>query len=281
MATAKKKTSAKRTAKTTKPRAAKRTVKYAAKTQNAAARATSHATQSATRTGNEWVKKGAAEWQKGANEWAKQSAKMYQFPFAQGDAGDAAKNAADMMKMGSDMMQQMFSQTKKATSANEAFNPSAMMQHYMPSMQQFDPASAQEKFSSFTRSGAEQMGKSFSGFNRTMNEAMDLARENGEVMMEVTNIAVSVSKELGAEFVTYMNKLFSQNVELSKQVLSCRTLNDMFDLSSRVMKTNLDGFFSESVKMSEMLFQCATDVSEPLNERMSETTERMTRAMAA
>jgi hypothetical protein len=30
-----------------------------------------------------------------------------------------------------------------------------------------------------------------------------------------------------------------------------------------------------------MLFQCATDVSEPLNERVSETSERMAKAMTA
>lgn len=294
MATAKKKTSAKRTAKPAKKSSAKRTVKYAAKTQSTSPRtsAAMHSAQATTQAGSEWVKKGAnewqrsaSEWQKGANEWAKQSAKMYQLP----GAGDVAKNATatmqsateNMMKMGSDMMQQMFSQTKKANGAAESFNPSAMMQQYMPSMQQFNANSAQEKMSDFTRSSAEQMAKSMQGCNRALSEAMELARENGEAFVEVTNTAISVSKELGAEYMSYMNKLFSQNAELSKQVLSCRTLNDMFDLASRMMKTNLDGFFSESVKMSEMLFQCATDVSEPLNERMSETTERMTRAMAA
>ncbi len=287
MATAKKKAPAKRTAKST----AKRTVKYAAKkAKSATARTAPRAAAASMKapsqaSNNAWVKQGAAEWQKGANEWAKQSAKLYQLPFAQGTTADTTQHAAknmqsateSMMKMGSDMMQQMFSQAKQAGAA--ASQPSMMQ--YMPNMQSFDASSAQEQMASFSRSSTEQMSKSAASFNSMMGEAMELARENAEAMMDVSNIALSVSKELGAEFAGYMNKLFSQNAELSKEVLSCRTLNDMFDLSGRMMKNNLDGFFSESVKMSEMMFQCATDVSEPLNERMSETSERMTRAMAS
>ena len=286
MTTAKKKTSAK-----------KRTVKYAkAHTAARAAQSTMHANHTSAHTaaraamnaGQKAVSNGANEWQKGANEWAKNSAKMYQFPFAQGEGADVAKTAAstmqsateNMMKMGSDMMQQMFGQAKKATNTQDVFSNNPMTQ-FMPSMNQFDASGAQEKFTSFARESAEQLSKSTQSINRAMSETMALARENGEALAEVSGIATTVSKQLSAELVSYMNKMFSQNVELSKQVLSCRTLNDMFDLSSRLLKTNLDGFFTESVRMSEMLFQCATDVSEPLNERVSDTAERMTKAMAA
>jgi hypothetical protein len=263
---------------------AKRTVKYAAKAQSNAARTATKATQSSA----QWAKSGAADWQKGASEWAKQSAKLYQLPFAQGDVGAATKHAAatvqsageNMMKMSSDMMQQMFGKAAKGGFSAESFNPAAMFQH-APQFKNFDPASAQEKLSSFARESAEHIAKSTGNANRAIGEAMELSRENTEAAVEVTNVAVTVSKELAAELIGYMNKCFAQNVELSKQVLSCRTLNDMFDLSSRIMKTNLDGFFSESVRMSEKLFQCATDVSEPLNERLSATTERLTKAMAA
>ncbi len=274
---------------------AKRTVKYAAKTQSTSARTSTNATHA----GSDWMKNSSSDWQKGASEWAKQSAKMYQFPLDQNSAEDAAKTAAatmknateSMMKMSTDMMQKMFGQTSTPSFNAEAFNPATMFKNMpqmpkmemptMPQMPGFDAAAMQEKMSHFTRESAEQMAKSSSNATHAMNEAMALSRENLQVLMDVTNIAVTVSKQLGAESVSYMNKLFAQNTDLSKQVLSCRTLNDMFDLASRVMKTNLDSFFSESVKMSEMLFQCATDVSEPLNDRVSETTERMTKAMAA
>jgi hypothetical protein len=98
---------------------------------------------------------------------------------------------------------------------------------------------------------------------------------------DTLNLATSVSKELAADTINYLNKQFGQNVELSKQALTCRTLNDMFDLATRITKANLDGFFSQSVKISEMVFQCATDVSEPINDRISESASRLSKVMAS
>jgi hypothetical protein len=279
MATAKRKTTA------------KKAVKYAAKTQSNAAHAASKNTKSAVNAGAAWATKGADQWQKGASDWMSNSSKM----FSQNDAAATMKSATDnMVKMGNDMMGQLFGQGQKGA----ASNPFAAMQSMfpqagaMPSMPSFkmpampnipgmDAAKAQEKLASFAKDSAEQISKTAGNANRALNEAMSLGRENTEAAVEVSNVAISVSKELGAELVGYLNKLFAQNVELSKQVLSCRTLNDMFDLSSRMVKTNLDGFFTESVKMSELLFQSANDVSEPINERISDTTERLTKAMAA
>ncbi len=296
MATAKKKASA------------KRTVKYAAKAQSSARQTTAQASN--------WVNKNAssaaADWQKGANEWAQQSAKLYQLPFAQGDMNAASQKAAEtvksatenMVKMGNDMMQQMFSgaqQGAKAGSAKAAaFDPSSYFKQFQSQMPQFDVASLmkqfqqkipnlpnfdlgalQEKFASASREASDQLSKASQAASRTAAEAMEAGRENVAAVTEVCNVATSVSKELAAEAISFINKQFSQNVELSKQVLTCRTLNDMFDLSTRITKANLDAFFSESVKISEMVFQCATDVSEPLNDAVSATSERLSKAMAS
>lgn len=95
MATAKKKT------------AAKSNVKYAAKAQ-AGARATS-ATSAAKSAANSWVSGSNADWQKGASDWAKQSAKLYQLPFAQGDVNAATQKAAESVKSATENMVKMIS----------------------------------------------------------------------------------------------------------------------------------------------------------------------------
>jgi hypothetical protein len=310
MATTKKKMTAKRSVKSN--------VKYAAKVQATTARTTA---PKAAVNNSAWA-------QKSAGEWAKQSAKLYQLPFAQGDLNAASKQAAqtmqsasdNMMKMGADMMQQFFGQDQKSSLQGfqnvfkvPSFNPQDMFSFtkqmpnmgemfskipdmsamfgklpqaneffaHLPKMPNFDPASVQEKFTSFARESAEQLSKTTGSTGRALNEAVELSRENTEAVAEVANLAVTMSKEVTAEIISYLNKVFSQNVDLSKQVMHCRTLNDVFDLIGKVTKTNLDSFFSENVKLSEMLFQCATDVSEPLNDRISETTERLTKALAA
>lgn len=268
MATAKKKSSA------------KRNVKYAAKSQPARS----------TAAAPNWVSKSAAEWQKGAQDWASESAKLYQMPFNQQEVSQVAQQAADtvksatenMTKIGSEMMQQFFG--KQAKAVQPQLDPSQWAkewQKHVPQMPGFDPAAIQHKLSGMVREASEQLSKSSQAFNRANAESMELSQENLEALTEVANVAVTIFKELMAEAIGYANRQFSQNVELSKQFLTCRTLNDMFDLATRITKANLDAFFSESVKISEKLFQCATDVSEPLNERVSESTERLSRAFSA
>lgn len=268
MATAKKKTTA------------KRTTRYAAKTQAKAAHATTSIAKSAAQQNAAWAKQGAAQWQKGANEWAKQSAKLYQLPFANGDVNEAAKQATavaqsateNMMKASSDMMQQLFGNT----------DPMAQWNAMMSKAPKFAGAEqAAEKLRDMSRESANQFGKASHSAQYAMQESAELARENAQAMAECGNIAIAVSKEIGAELISYMNKSFSTNVELGKQILSCRTLNDLFDLSSKIAKTNLDAFFTESVRLSEKLFQCGTDMSEPLNERVSETSDRLSKILSA
>lgn len=245
-------------------KSAKRTVKVAAKPVGKAAQA-SHAA------------------------WTQQSAKL--LPFAQGDVSDvtdAARSAAEnMMRMSNDAMQQWWHAAQSVAQpesiaaqakarANDVFGQTASAM-----MSNFDMAQAQEQVAKAARESAEHFSKSAAACNKAVNEAMGLSKDNAEALVEVANITVALTKELGAELISYSNRSFAQNVELSKQVLACRTLNDMFDLSSRFMKTNLDAFFSESVKLSELLFQASTDVTEPLNERFSASSERLSKVLVA
>lgn len=281
MAAAKRKTSAKRVSKTVR-----KTQSKAMHAAGTVARSAAAQGNKAAREGAAWAERSAQEWQKGANEWAKQSAKLYQLPFANNNAAAATQHAAEQVKSatesfvraGSDMMSQMFGGT----------DPMAQWKGWMdqataqaPQMRMPNAEATAEKMRDFTRESAAQASKMASDATRALSEAGELARENAEAFVECNNIAIAVSKELGAEMINYANRTFSQNVELGKQMLTCRTLNDMFDLSSKFMKTNLDGFFSESVRLSEKLFQLGNDVAEPMNERFSETSERISRAISA
>lgn len=230
-------------------------------------------------------------------DWANQGATLLPFAqgFAQADMSEASKQAAEnMMRMGSDVMQQFWNNAKSAAQNPEAVMSKMQAQandvfaHAMPKMPSmpdfmpgFDAGQMHEKFTKFAQETSEQLSRAASGSGKAVNEAMDLSRENAEAMVEVMNVAVAMCKEMGAEAISCANKSFSRNVELSKEAFTCRTLNDVFDLMSRCLKSNLDGFFSQSVRFSEMLFQTATDVSEPINERISESADRMSKAMVA
>ena len=165
----------------------------------------------------------------------------------------APKVADDVMKVSTEAFQNMF---KNATSDAQ-----------------------QQMLQVMGKEGAEQFAKSADNASRSMHELFSISKDGLDACVTSGSVAVSASKQMGAELFNYANRSFSQNVELSKELLSCRTLNDMFDLQSKLMKTNLDAFFNESVKMSELMFECATKASEPLNESVSKSAKHISKVM--
>jgi hypothetical protein len=243
--------------------------------------------------------KSPAHKQSSPHNWAEKSANLYQLPFAQGDVNQASRQmqsmAEDAMKVGAEFMQKFVGSADTGFDASKmmnAFDPAKMMGNFDVSkmMSAFDPSKMLTAFQphktgehvfAFSKDSAEQLQKSAAATTRAVNEATELSRENAEAAMECGNMAVTISKSVTSELINYANHAFAQNVELSKQIFNCRTLNDMFDLSSKFVKSNLDGFFNESMKVSELAFQGANELAEPMNERISKSTERLVKAVAA
>jgi hypothetical protein len=132
----------------------------------------------------------------------------------------------------------------------------------------------------FAGAKGAQLAQGADAANKSMNEVMSMGKDNIDAAVTCSSIAVNAGKNIGAELFNYANKSFSQNVEMSKEVFGCRTLNDMFDLQSKVMKTNMEHFINESVKMSEMMFRAASQVSEPINDRISDATKRISKTIS-
>lgn len=144
-----------------------------------------------------------------------------------------------------------------------------------------DAQKAQEKIFSFSRDTADNFARSTEAATRSVSDAVAMTRENIEACIECSNVAADMSKSLSAEVFNYANEMFSDNVEMSKEFFRCRTINDMFELQSRLARSNMDKLFSESTRFSEMLFRYASEAVEPINERVAEATERFSKTIAA
>lgn len=138
----------------------------------------------------------------------------------------------------------------------------------------------QEKAFEMGREGAEQISKSADAVTKSLYEAISISRDNVEAMLECGNLTASLAKDVGNEIIGYANRAFSDNMEISKDVFACRTINDMVDLQSRIVKNSLDSFFNQSSKLTNMLFEYSVEAIEPINERVAQTTEQMSKALS-
>jgi hypothetical protein len=139
----------------------------------------------------------------------------------------------------------------------------------------------QEKFFAIGRESAENISRAVDALTRTLNDVVELGRENADAVVEVGHIAADISKSVNAELVSCANTNFADNIEICKEVFACRNINDVLELHSKWLSTNIDNFFAQSARLGEMCFQLATEAAEPINERVAEATERFSKSLAA
>lgn len=143
-----------------------------------------------------------------------------------------------------------------------------------------DAQRAQDKVFALTREGSEQLVKGADAVTKVLYEAITLGRDNVETAIECGNLTAALAKDLSAEIFESSNRAFSDNLELSKEFFACRTFNDMFDLQNRILKNSLDTFFNQSVKLSGMVFEYSSEALEPINERVAQASEQISKALS-
>lgn len=139
---------------------------------------------------------------------------------------------------------------------------------------------AQEKAFEIGRESAQQISKSADAVTKSLYEAISISRDNVEAMVECGNLTASLAKDLSNELVEYANKAFSDNVEISKNAFSCRTINDVVELQSKIVRNSIDSFFNQSSKITNMMFEYGAEAFEPINERVAQTTEQLSKVIA-
>lgn len=140
---------------------------------------------------------------------------------------------------------------------------------------------AHEKFFAIGRESVENVSRAVDAATRTLSDFVSLARENADAAVEVNHIAADIAKSINAEIMSCTNTNFSDNIELTKESFSCRDINDALELQNKWLATNVENFFAQSTRLAEMFFQLATEASEPINERVAEATERLSKSLAA
>lgn len=139
---------------------------------------------------------------------------------------------------------------------------------------------AQEKMYEMGRESAEQFTKSADAAGQAANQAMAICRDNIEACVESGNIAASIAKEASEELVEYINHTASENAELGKEFLACRTLNDVVELQNKVMKNSVEGCFEQYSNLANAMFQACNEIAEPINQRIAEATDEISKLMS-
>lgn len=166
-------------------------------------------------------------------------------------------SAKSVVNIGADTMKEIFS-----NSAEEA-------------------SKAHAKVFAVGREGTEALSRTLDAVTHTLNDFIALSRENIDVAVEVSNIITDIAKATNAELVKYSNSNFSENLDICNEAFSCRNINDAVEIGNKWISCNVDNFFAQSERLADMLFQFANEASEPVNDHILESTERLGKSLAA
>ncbi len=137
------------------------------------------------------------------------------------------------------------------------------------------------KVFAISREGTETVSRTLDALTRTLNDLVALNRENVDVVFEVNNIISDIACTATAELVKYANANFADNLDVCNEAFSCRNLHDVLELNNKWVSGNVNNFFSQATKFADMMFQFANEASEPVNEHLLESAERLSKSLAA
>lgn len=196
----------------------------------------------------------------------------------QSGVAEASQQAQAMLRQVSDIAKKSSEQLSHI--ASYGFQSGEAVQQWMDSASG-EMQKAQEKMMAISREGADQWNRQSSQANEAATEVTQLQQDAFGVVVECGNIASDATQEMTQEVVHFINERISEQLSLSKEFLGCRTVNQYFDLNSRWARTQLDSFFNESLRLSDLFFKYSQDITEPVSQHTQSTVSRMNRKFAA
>lgn len=139
----------------------------------------------------------------------------------------------------------------------------------------------QEKAFSLGREQFEKLTATADKASRSFGEVFSLSKDQLDAVLESSRIATELTKELQEQITTDANELFNENVELSKELLACRNLNELLEVQNRALQSSVTSFFTNSARLTDAWFRLATEVSEPLNAQGNQVVARLNKAFKA
>lgn len=118
-----------------------------------------------------------------------------------------------------------------------------------------------------TKSTVEKSTKAF-------EELGDLTRGNLEAVVESSRIAAKGVESMGQDAAEFGRKSFEKSSATFKSFASVKSPVEFFQLQSELLSQTLDIFASEAARNSEKMLKLASDISQPLSNRVSVVTDK-------
>lgn len=106
-------------------------------------------------------------------------------------------------------------------------------------------------------------------------------QNNVEAMMKIGAIWMKGVQDINNEMTVLANTSMEQSVKATKQILGCKTVEEVVAVQTDLAKANYDKIVAESRKLSNMGIKLAENTAEPIAVRVNETVANFSKPLAA
>ena len=94
------------------------------------------------------------------------------------------------------------------------------------------------------------------------------------VALESQRAVMDGMAEIGQEMMTFVNRRFQEDMEVSRLLLECKTPEEAFDVQRRFAETATRAYFEEVRKVMELAAKVARDGWAPVERRTAEALKK-------
>ena len=124
----------------------------------------------------------------------------------------------------------------------------------------------------------EQVEKASSAALKSYEEATSMNKDNMDAFVQAANIWTKGLENMSKAYMAAAQTSVEASVNAGKALLAAKTVNEVVELQSDLVRNNFDTLVAEGTKLSELSFKVANETIEPLQTRFASTVEKLNKS---
>jgi hypothetical protein len=126
----------------------------------------------------------------------------------------------------------------------------------------------------FGRRSTDQMQQFVTAGARAYRDMTDVSKDDVDVLMQSGAKLAKGMQEIGLEMMQYSQHSLRLGMRTANDLMGCRSVEDMMQLSREFMRESVDTFLQESARLLEISSTVASEAVHPIKEKIDQSGTR-------
>lgn len=137
------------------------------------------------------------------------------------------------------------------------------------------PKELQEALFSLSFQGVDGLTDAADSAVKSFQDSMNISKDGVEAAFASGNIVTEAVNTMNEELTRFANQLVTEYTEASKDLFTCKTINDAFTLQGNIVKTTMESCLDEYITLNEMMLAYTGKLLKPLQEQFTVATRKL------